>query len=257
MVLLAEDVEAEAGGKLVLRGVSIELREGEILALMGPNGSGKTTFASAIAGSPSVVLRKGRIVLDNEEITAYPPEDRMLRGLLLLFQNPPEIPGVKLSTLLLASYNKSRGTSKDLLKVSDASFFLRMREAAARVGLKEEVLYREINVGFSGGERKRAELLQAMVLNAKYIVMDEPDSGLDVDGLRVVGEFIERMRKEGKGVLLITHYTRLFSMVRPDRIAVMVGGRIIAEGKMELAEKIDAKGYSGLAKELGVRGIES
>jgi len=244
--LIAEGIEAEAGGKIILKGVDLKLKEGEVLALMGPNGSGKTTLANVLAGSPFVSLRRGRILLDGEDVTGLAPEERALRGLMLLFQSPPEVPGVKLSSLLVASHNKRRGASGDLLKISDPTIFSRMRSSLAAVGLKEELLYREVNVGFSGGEKKRAELAQAMVLEPKYLIMDEPDSGLDVDGLRVVGEFIRKMKEKGRGVLLITHYTRLFSIIEPDRIAVLLKGRIALEGGMEVAERIDREGYSAL-----------
>ncbi|MGC9115295.1 MAG: Fe-S cluster assembly ATPase SufC [Fervidicoccaceae archaeon] len=252
MPLVAEGIEAEAGGKVILKGVTLELREGEVLAVMGPNGSGKTTLANVIAGSPSVSLKKGRILIDGEDVTELPPEERVLRGLMLLFQSPPEIKGVKLSTLMIASFNKRRGLSSDLLKVTDPSIFSKMRSSLSVVGLSDEYLYREVNVGFSGGEKKRSELAQAMMLDPKYVIMDEPDSGLDIDGLRVVGEIISRMKREGRSVLLITHYTRLFSTVKPDRISVLMRGRIVAQGGMEIAEEIDRSGYSKLAERLGV-----
>lgn len=252
MTLIAENIEAEAKGKEILRGVTIEIKEGEVHALMGPNGSGKTTLAGVIAGSPAVSLRKGRIILDGEDVTDLLPEERALKGIMLLFQSPPEVPGVKLSTLLIASYNKRKGISGDLLKVKDPSIFSKINSSISLVGLRGEVLYREVNVGFSGGEKKRSELLQAMVLEPKYLIMDEPDSGLDIDGLRVVGEFIARMKEKGRGILLITHYTRLFSLVKPDRISVLMKGKIVAQGGMEIAEIVERIGYSGLSKKLGV-----
>jgi len=246
LTLQIEDLYAEIGGKAVLRGVNIELKRGEVLALMGPNGSGKTTLANAVAGSPSVIVKRGKIVVDGEDITGLPPEERSLHGVLLLFQQPPEIPGVKLSTLMIAAYNKRRGSYADLLKATDPSLFSKMRSSLYAAGLNEDFLFRDLNVGFSGGERKRLELAQAMILGSKYLLMDEPDSGLDVEGLKAVGSFIEDARKEGRGVLLITHYTRLFSAVRPDRIAILFGGKVVVEGGLEVAERVEKEGYSWL-----------
>ncbi len=229
--------------KNVLYNVSLSVAPGEVHAIMGPNGSGKTSLLYSIMGHPRYVILNGKIFLDGEDITFLPPEEKSLRGLFISFQHPVEVEGVRLSTLLIAAKNKRAGES-DLLKISDVRMIRDMRQLAARIGLKAEFLRRDVNVGFSGGERKRSELFQALYLKPKYMLLDEPDTGLDVDGVKVIAESISSAVSEGVGVLLVTHYARILNYVRPDRVSVIVNGRIVETGGPELAQLIDREGYS-------------
>ncbi len=250
-MLEVKGIKAKIQEKIVLKGVDLSLEKGEILALMGPNGSGKTSLAYVLMGHPKYEVIDGKILLDGEDITDEETHVRSIKGLFLAFQTPPEIPGVKLSNLLLAAYNKRKGVEGDLLKLVDTRFVSQTQKLVQMVGLPRDMLYREVNIGFSGGEKKRSEFLQAQVLDPNYIILDEPDSGLDADGLKMVGDMIAEMREKGKGVLLITHYTRIFKHVKPDKVMIMVNGKIVAKDGLELAEKIDSIGYRGLLKELG------
>ena len=250
-MLEVKGIKAKIQEKIVLKGVDLSLEKGEILALMGPNGSGKTSLAYVLMGHPKYEVIEGKILLDGEDITEEETHVRSIKGLFLAFQTPPEIPGVKLSNLLLAAYNKRKGVEGDLLKLVDTRFISQTQKLVQMVGLPKDMLYREVNIGFSGGEKKRSEFLQAQVLDPNYIILDEPDSGLDADGLKMVGAMIAEMRDRGKGVLLITHYTRIFKHVKPDKVMIMVNGKIVAKDGVELAEKIDSIGYKGLLKELG------
>ena len=251
-MLELKEIEASIGDKKVLRGVDLKLEKGEVIALMGPNGSGKTSLAYVTMGHPLYSLDNGRIILDGEDITDEEADERSLKGVFLAFQSPPEIPGVRLSNLLLAAFNKRRGVEGDLLKLTDPTFLKKVNNLVQKVGLPRDILYRELNIGFSGGEKKRSEFLQAYLLEPKYVILDEPDSGLDADGLQMVGKMIAEMKEQGKGILLITHYTRIFKHVEPDKVVVMYNGRILAEDGLGLALKIDEVGYKGLLKELGV-----
>ncbi len=236
-------LHVEVDGKRVLKGVNLKVERGEVYVIMGPNGSGKTSLAMAIMGHPSYKVVEGDIVFKGESIASLPVEERGLRGIFLGFQNPVEVPGVRLSTLVIASYNKRRGL-EDLTKPSDPRLLQRMMRVAEDVGLAREHLYREVNIGFSGGERKRAEILQLLLLEPELTILDEPDSGLDVDGVWMVAKIIDALRKKGRSVLLITHYARVLSYVKPDKVAVLVDGRIVDRGGAELAEIVEREGYS-------------
>ncbi|MCE4627977.1 MAG: Fe-S cluster assembly ATPase SufC [Desulfurococcales archaeon] len=244
-------LKVKVGKALVLKGVDLAVRPGEIHALMGPNGSGKSTLAYTVLGREGYEVEEGEILLDGERITELPTHERAKKGLFLGFQEPPAIPGVRMSSFLIALHNKRTGQEDDLFKLTNPRFLARLRELVRRVGLPDSVLQREVNVGFSGGEKKRSELLQALVLEPKYLILDEPDSGLDVDGVRTVASILREQAERGAGILLITHYTRMFSFLQPDRISVLYNGRIVASGGMELAEEIDREGYQGLVEKLG------
>lgn len=243
MLLLADNLHVSVDGKKVLRGVTLRVERGESVALMGPNGSGKTTFAYTLMGHPKYKAEEGRIYLDGEDVTHLKPYERSLRGMFLSFQSPPEVRNVRLVNLALAAYNKRLGHEAGLLQIYDPKFIPMLKRLAEEVGLGEQMLYRELNVGFSGGEKKRSEVLQAMLIRPKVAVFDEPDSGLDADGLAKLGSSLKRLLTEGVGILLITHYTRIFRHVDPDRIYVMVGGRIVDEGDVDIAKRIDEVGY--------------
>ena len=228
--------------KSILYNVTLSVAPGEVHAIMGPNGSGKTSLLYGIMGHPRYVIQGGKVLLDGEDITYLSPEEKSLRGIFISFQYPVEVEGVRLSTLLIAAQNKRLG-EKDLLKIGDARMIREMRHLASRIGLKPEFLRRDVNVGFSGGERKRSELLQALYLKPRFMLLDEPDTGLDVDSVKVIAEHISSAVDEGVGVLIVTHYARILNYVRPDKVSVIVNGRIVDSGGPELAEIIDKEGY--------------
>ncbi len=248
-MLEVRNLSVKIGEKQVLDNISFKLEKGEIIALMGPNGSGKTSLANTLMGNPEYKVIQGKIILDGQDITNLDPTERSLRGLFIAFQNPPEIPGVKLSSLLLASYNKKKGYTDDILKLTDPKLMKKIQEGIKQIGLPKQFIYRDVNVGFSGGERKRSEFLQAIILDPEYIILDEPDSGLDIDGLKTIGNLIKEMKEKGKGILLITHYTRIFDYVKPDKIIVLMNGRILVQDGPEIAQEIEEKGYSKLEEE--------
>jgi len=245
-VLEVEDLTVEVEGKTILENVNLKVNRGELHAVMGPNGSGKSTLAYAIAGKEGYIVKNGKIVLDGEDLTKLEPEERALKGIFLGFQEPPPLPGVKLSTLIIAALNKKRGV-KDLTKLTSMKDYKTILEGLERVGLSKSYALRETNVGFSGGEKKRAEILQAMLLDPKIVILDEPDSGLDVEGVAKIAEIIEELRDQGKGLLVITHYARIFKHVKPDRVSILMNGKIVTTGGGELAYKIDDEGYKSFS----------
>ncbi|QKQ99309.1 Fe-S cluster assembly ATPase SufC [Metallosphaera tengchongensis] len=242
--LKVENLHVEVEGKEVLRGVSFEVKSGEIHALMGPNGSGKTTLSLALMGHPKYKITKGSIILDGEDITNLETDEKVKRGLFLAFQNPIEIGGVKLSTLLVAEYNRLSGSNKSVTEI-----ITNVREMSKAVGLNETLLNRGVFEGFSGGEKKRTEILQMLLLKPKFAILDEPDSGVDVDGLRIISDAIKKLKTEtNTGYIIITHYRRILDYVNADRVHVLYRGNIVASGSMDLAKLIDEKGYDGVVK---------
>ncbi len=241
--LEVKDLHVNVYGKKVLKGVSIDVPYGSIHAIMGPNGSGKSTLAYTIMGREGYEVESGDILLDGESILDLPTEERALKGLFMALQDPPQIPGVRLSTLIIAALNKKSGSS-ELTRIRDPSVVKRMYKLAEELGLGRDILSRQINIGFSGGEKKRSELLQAFMLDPKIIILDEPDSGLDVDGVRKISEMLLELKKNGKGILLITHYARMFKFMEPDRVTVIVDGRIAVSGGPEIAHMVEEKGYA-------------
>ncbi|EWG06992.1 MAG: FeS assembly ATPase SufC [Candidatus Aramenus sulfurataquae] len=243
-VLKIQDLHVEVEGKEVIKGISLEVKSGEIHALMGPNGSGKTSLSLAIMGHPKYKITKGRITLDGEDITNLETDEKVKRGLFLAFQNPVEISGVKLSTLLVAELNRVRGSSDSVMQM-----FQTIREYAKTVGVSETLLNRGVFEGFSGGEKKRTEILQMLILRPKFAILDEPDSGVDVDGLRVISEIVNKLKKEiNTGYLIITHYRRILDYLNADKVHVLYKGKIVSSGDMSLARLIDEKGYESVIK---------
>ncbi len=224
-------------GRRVLRGVSLSVRGGEVAVLMGPNGSGKTSLALTIAGHPRYAVEEGRILIDGEDVTGLKPEERALRGLFLAFQSPPAFEGVRVRTLL-REVAARRGAPSDEQALA---------AALGRVGLPAGVLDRELYRGFSGGEKKRLEVAQALLFRPRVAVLDEPDSGLDVEGVKIVAGLARELAGAGAAVLLITHSARTAELVAPDRVLVMLGGRIVAEGGLELVKAVEEGGYGVLA----------
>ncbi|MEN2999779.1 MAG: Fe-S cluster assembly ATPase SufC [Acidilobaceae archaeon] len=242
-MLEVRNLSLRIGDKLILKGVSLSVKYGTVHAIMGPNGSGKSSLAYAIMGREGYQVVEGDILLDGESILEMETHERALKGIYLGMQDPPALPGVRLGTLILAANNKRLGEA-ELTKVKDPSLMRNMRAIASELGLGVEFLQRETNVGFSGGERKRSELLQATLLKPRVVILDEPDSGLDIDGIKKVAEYVRRFRDEGKGVMLITHYARLLKHVAPDEVTVIIGGEVVARGGAELAYAIEEKGYA-------------
>jgi Fe-S cluster assembly ATP-binding protein len=223
----------------ILRGVNLTVRDGETHAIMGPNGSGKSTLAYAIAGHPKYVITQGSVTLDGDDVLAMSVDARARAGLFLAMQYPVEVPGVSVSNFLRTAVTATRGEAPKL-----RNFMKELRGAMSDLAIDSKFAERSLNEGFSGGEKKRHEILQLELLDPKIAILDETDSGLDVDALKIVSEGINRFRaKPGHGVLLITHYTRVLRYVRPDFVHVFVGGRIVEEGGPELAEVLENEGY--------------
>jgi Fe-S cluster assembly ATP-binding protein len=244
-VLKVSGLHVEVAGVEILRGVDLEVRSGEVHALMGPNGSGKSTLSHALMGRGDYKVTRGSVTIDGEELLDKPTWQRAQLGLFLAMQYPVEVPGVRLEDLVGASLG-SRGITADGL--SD-----RVRAESTTLGVPAGLLERGVNDEFSGGEKKRAETVQLAVLAPRFAVLDEIDSGLDVDALRDVARRVERMTNDDNlGVLAITHYARLLTELRPDRVHVLLAGRVVLSGGPELADRLEATGYEGIAAEVGV-----
>ncbi len=243
-VLEIKDLHASVDNKKVLQGVNLTLHSREVHALMGPNGSGKSTLSALIMGHPKYVVEKGDIVLDGESILDWTPEKRSQAGLFLAFQYPAEVPGVSVANFLRTAYNETRPKERQLSVFKFASL---LDEKMKGLQMPPQFAERYLNDGFSGGEKKRCEILQMAVLQPKIALMDETDSGLDVDALRVVAEGTNQLVKQtGLGVLLVTHYPRILHYVKPDFVHLFVQGKIVKTGGMELAEELEKTGYGQL-----------
>lgn len=227
--------------KPIIKGLNLSVPAGEVHAIMGPNGSGKSTLSYALTGRDGYDVAGG-ISFDGADITDFEPEERAARGLYLSFQYPVEIPGVPTLTFLKEALNaqrKARGEDE----MSAPDFMKHVRERAEKLDVSADMLKRPVNVGFSGGEKKRMEILQALVLEPRFLILDETDSGLDIDALKVVAEGVNALRSAERGMLVITHYQRLLDYITPDKVHVMADGRIVASGGPELARELEAEGY--------------
>lgn len=222
----------------ILKGVSLKINAGEVHAIMGPNGSGKSTLANVIMGNPVYEVTKGKILFQGEDITDEPVDNRAKKGLFLAFQYPESIPGVTIVNMLKTALTNIENTEFTTLELR-----LKVADAMEQLGLSPDFADRYLNEGFSGGERKRNEILQLAVLNPKLAVLDETDSGLDVDGLRVVGEGVSKLKSKDKGYLVVTHYQRLLDYITPDFVHVFVDGKIVDSGGLELSKKLEEQGY--------------
>lgn len=240
------NLHAEIDGKKILNGLNLRVDAGQVHAIMGPNGAGKSTLAYVLGGRPGYEVTAGSVVFDGQDLLALDPHERAAAGLFLGFQYPVEIPGVSNVQFLreaLNSQRKARGEAP----LSGGDFLKLAREKAGLLRLDMDMLKRPVNVGFSGGEKKRAEMVQMGILDPKFAILDETDSGLDIDALRIVGEGINAiMRRPDKGVLLITHYQRLLDYVRPDVVHVLAAGRIVKSGGAELALELERDGYEAV-----------
>jgi Fe-S cluster assembly ATP-binding protein len=246
-MLKIDNLHATVGGTPILNGLTLEVGAGEVHAIMGPNGAGKSTLAYVLGGRPGYEVTAGSVTFRGEDLLAMEPHERATAGLFLGFQYPVEIPGVSNVQFLREALNSQRSARSEA-PLSGGEFLKLAREKAALLRFDMEMLKRNVNVGFSGGEKKRAEMVQMGILDPAFAVLDETDSGLDIDALRVVGEGINAiMRKPDKGVLLITHYQRLLDYVAPDFVHILSKGRIVKTGGPELAVRLEAEGYEAVA----------
>ena len=245
-MLQIDNLHATVGGKPILKGLSLAIGAGEIHAIMGPNGAGKSTLSYVLGGRPGYEVTSGSVTLDGQDLLALAPHERAAAGLFLGFQYPVEIPGVSFVQFLRESLNSQR-KSRGQAPLSGGEFLKLAREKAALLRLDMDMLKRPVNVGFSGGEKKRAEMVQMAILDPRLAILDETDSGLDIDALRVVGDGINAiMRRPDKAVLLITHYQRLLDYVRPDFVHILSAGRIVKTGGPELAHQLESEGYEAV-----------
>jgi Fe-S cluster assembly ATP-binding protein len=248
-LLEVKDLHVEVDGKKILNGLDLVVETGSVHAIMGPNGSGKSTLAHVLAGKDDYVVTQGQVLFDGEDILSLSPDERAARGLFLAFQYPLEIPGVATMTFLRTALNaqrKKRGEAELLVP----AFMKRVNEAAAQLGIDREMLRRGVNVGFSGGEKKRNEILQMALLEPRLCVLDETDSGLDIDALKIVSDGVNRLRSPERAFVVITHYQRLLNYIVPDVVHVLSRGRIVRTGGKELALELEARGYAQYQEEM-------
>lgn len=242
-MLKISNLHTSLGGKEILKGIDLTINPGQTHAVMGPNGSGKSTLSYVLAGRDGYEATKGEVTFDGKNLLSMKPEERAAAGLFLAFQYPVEILGVPMATFLRTALNAQRRARGE--KEFDALDFLKlMKEKQRELGVTDEMLKRAVNVGFSGGEKKRAEVLQMAVLAPRFAVLDETDSGLDIDALKVVADGINALRSPERGFLVITHYQRLLDYIKPDRVHVLAGGRIVKSGGPEFARELEKKGYA-------------
>ena len=232
-------------GKQILKGINLEIKPGEVHAIMGPNGAGKSTLSSVIAGKEDYEITDGEILFDGENINELAPEERAHKGIFLSFQYPVEIPGVSVTNFIKAAVNENR-KANGLEEMSAKEMLALIRAKSDLLEIKKDFLSRSLNEGFSGGEKKRNEIFQMMMLDPKLAILDETDSGLDIDALRIVAEGVNKFKNEGNAVLLITHYQRLLNYIQPDFVHVLADGKIIKTGDKSLALELEEKGYDWL-----------
>ncbi|MFP4656624.1 MAG: Fe-S cluster assembly ATPase SufC [Candidatus Woesearchaeota archaeon] len=243
VLLEVKDLKVEVEEKEIIKGLNLSLETGKINALMGPNGSGKSTLANTLMGHPKYVITSGQILLDGEDITGITPDEKAKRGLFLSFQYPLEVSGVTVTNFLMSAVENVRGEKPSMLE-----FKKLLDEKMDLLGIDRKFLTRYLNEGFSGGEKKRSEILQMAMLDPKVAVLDETDSGLDIDALRIVSNGIRRFMDERKSLLLITHYKRILEYIEPDKVFIMMDGKIVREGGKELAHNLEEKGYAWLVE---------
>src|SRR5215469_2370149 len=247
-MLEVKNLQVTVDGREILKGLDLTVNKGEVHAIMGPNGSGKSTLAHVLAGKDSYEVTGGSVTFDGVDLLALEPDERAAKGIFLAFQYPLEIPGVTTMNFLRTALNaqrKKRGESELL----PPEFIKRVREASAKLGIDQEMLRRPLNVGFSGGEKKRMEILQMALLEPRLGILDETDSGLDIDALRIVAAGVNALRSKDRGFLVITHYQRLLDHIVPDTVHVMSRGRIVRSGGPKLAKELEAHGYRDYADE--------
>ena len=241
-MLEIHNLHATVGGKEILKGISLTINDGEIHALMGTNGAGKSTLSNVIVGNPAYEVTEGSITFNGKDLIAMKPEERAREGIFMSFQTPIEIPGVSMTNFMRAAVNARReAQGKEPLKSTD--FLKLMREKRKLVGIDQKLMNRSVNEGFSGGERKRNEIFQMAMLEPSFCILDETDSGLDVDALRIVAEGFNKLRSNDTSAIIITHYQRLLDYIKPDVVHVLIGGKIVMTDGPELAQKIENEGF--------------
>ncbi len=250
-MLEIKDLHISVGGKEILKGISLTIRDGEIHALMGQNGAGKSTLCNAIVGNPAYDVTKGEITFNGKDLLAMKPEERACEGIFLSFQQPVEIPGVSMVNFMRAALNAKR-RHLGLEPMSGGDFLKMMREKRGIVEMDSNLASRSVNEGFSGGEKKRNEIFQMAMLEPKFSILDETDSGLDIDALRIVAEGFNKLRTPETSALVITHYQRLLEYLKPDTVHVLIDGRIVKTGGFELATEIENKGFDWIKHEVGL-----
>jgi Fe-S cluster assembly ATP-binding protein len=242
MLLEVKDLHVAIDGKSILKGLNLQIDKGQVHAIMGPNGSGKSTLAKVLAGHPSYIVTKGEVLYEGRDLLALEPDERAREGVFMAFQYPVEVPGVSNSQFLRLAYNEKMkhigGEELDPLEFNDL-----LKERAKIVDMSPDFFKRSVNEGFSGGEKKRNEILQMAVLEPKLALLDETDSGLDIDALRIVAGGVNLLKSEDKAIVLVTHYQRLLNYIVPDFVHVLAGGKIVKEGGKELALELEEKGY--------------
>jgi Fe-S cluster assembly ATP-binding protein len=244
-MLSIQNLYAGINGKTILKGFNLEVKAGQIHAIMGPNGSGKSTLAKVLAGDPQYEVTSGQVLFQGKNLLVLSPEDRALSGLFLAFQYPVEIPGVNNASFLRLAYNAKR-KFLSLPEADPLEFEDLLLEKIQLVQMKEDFIHRFVNHGFSGGEKKRNEIVQMAVLEPALAILDETDSGLDIDALRIVAEGINKLRRPDRAIILITHYQRLLNYVMPDHVHIMAEGRLVRSGGKDLALELESKGYEGI-----------
>ena len=249
-MLEIKGLRASAGDKEILKGIDLTVKVGEVHAVMGPNGSGKSTLAQVLAGHPAYEVTAGQVLYEGKDLLDMEPEERAQSGVFLAFQYPVEIPGISNAYFLRAAYNEIR-KAKGLEEVDSMDFLDLLEEKLRLVEWGPEIMNRAVNSGFSGGEKKRNEILQMAVLEPKLAILDETDSGLDIDAVRIVARGVNALRRPDNATVIVTHYQRLLNYIIPDRVHVLVGGRIAKSGGKELALELEARGYEWLEEEAG------
>ena len=247
-MLEVKDLHVKVVGRDILKGLDLTVNKGEVHAIMGPNGSGKSTLAHVLAGKSGYEVTSGQALLDGVDLLDLSPDERAAHGVFLAFQYPLEIPGVATMNFLRTALNAQR-KKRGEPELSTPDFMMRVRDAAAKLGIDQEMLRRAVNVGFSGGEKKRNEILQMALLEPRLAVLDETDSGLDIDALKIVADGVNRLRSPERAMIVITHYQRLLNHIVPDVVHVLSQGRIVRTGGKELALELEASGYAGFQDE--------
>ena len=242
-MLEIRNLHVTVDGKQILNGLDLTVAKGQVAAIMGPNGSGKSTLSYVLAGKPGYEVTDGEVLLDGENLLELPADERAAKGLFLAFQYPLEIPGVATMTFLRTAINAQR-KKRGEAELSTPEFMKKVRDAAGKLSIDQEMLRRAVNVGFSGGEKKRNEVLQMALLEPRICVLDETDSGLDIDALKIVADGVNRLRSPDRAFVVITHYQRLLDHIVPDVVHVLSKGRIVRTGGKELALELEAKGYA-------------
>jgi Fe-S cluster assembly ATP-binding protein len=247
-LLEVKNLHVEIDGKKILNGLDLVVEKGQVAAIMGPNGSGKSTLAYVLAGKADYAVTEGDVKLDGESILEMSPDERAAKGVFLAFQYPVEVPGVATMTFLRTALNAQRKT-RGQPEVSTPEFMKLVRDTASHLGISQDMLRRAVNVGFSGGEKKRNEILQMAVLQPRLAVLDETDSGLDIDALKIVADGVNALRSPERSMVVITHYQRLLNYIVPDVVHVLAKGKVVKSGGKELALELEAKGYAQYAGE--------